>query len=65
MLSAEVREVYEEGLQIPIMKLYEAGRPNESLMKLIRANVRLPEMPHVIAGALGQALPDRVMAEGA
>jgi N-methylhydantoinase B len=44
VLSAEAREVYEEGLQIPIMKLYEGGRPNESLMKLIRANVRLPEM---------------------
>ncbi len=44
VLSAEAREVYEEGLQIPIMKLYEAGRPNESLMKIIRANVRLPEM---------------------
>jgi N-methylhydantoinase B len=44
VLSAEAREVYEEGLQIPIMKLYEGGRPNESLMRLIRANVRLPEM---------------------
>ena len=44
VLSAEAREVYEEGLQIPIMKLYEAGRPNESLFKILRANVRLPEM---------------------
>jgi N-methylhydantoinase A/oxoprolinase/acetone carboxylase beta subunit/N-methylhydantoinase B/oxoprolinase/acetone carboxylase alpha subunit len=44
VLSAEAREVYEEGLQIPIMKLYDAGEPNESLMKIIRANVRLPEM---------------------
>jgi len=44
VLSAEAREVYEEGLQIPIMKLYEGGRPNEPLLQLIRANVRLPEM---------------------
>jgi N-methylhydantoinase B len=44
VLSAEAREVYEEGLFIPIMKLYDAGRPNEALMAIIRANVRLPEM---------------------
>lgn len=44
VLSAEAREVYEEGLQIPIMKLYEAGQPNDSLIRIIRANVRTPEM---------------------
>lgn len=44
VLSAEAREVYEEGLFIPIMKLYEAGRPNETLVNLIRANTRAPEM---------------------
>ena len=44
VLSAEAREVYEEGLQIPIMKLYDAGRPNESLIALLRANVRVPDM---------------------
>jgi N-methylhydantoinase B len=44
VLSAEAREVYEEGLQIPILKLYAAGRPNETLMEMIRANTRLPDM---------------------
>lgn len=44
VLSAEAREVYEEGLFIPIMKLYEAGRPNETLVTLIAANTRAPEM---------------------
>jgi len=44
VLSAEAREVYEEGLFIPILKLYEGGRPNESLMAMIRANVRVPDM---------------------
>src|SRR3989304_1658110 len=43
VLSAEAREVYEEGLFIPIMKLYEAGKPNETLTSLIRANTRAPE----------------------
>jgi N-methylhydantoinase B len=37
VLSAEAREVYEEGLQIPIMKLYEGGRPNQGLMAILRA----------------------------
>ena len=59
VLSAEAREVYEEGLQIPIMKLYEAGRPNEALLAIIRANVRVPEMvlgdfhAQIAGGAVG------------
>ncbi|MCI0548955.1 MAG: hydantoinase B/oxoprolinase family protein, partial [Candidatus Rokubacteria bacterium] len=44
VLSAEAREVYEEGLFIPIMKLYEAGRLNESLAAMIRANTRVPDL---------------------
>lgn len=42
ILSAEAREVYEEGLYIPIMKLFRAGRRNEDLFTIIRANVRTP-----------------------
>jgi N-methylhydantoinase B len=42
-LSASGREVFEEGLFIPIMKLYEAGQPNETLMSIIRSNVRAPK----------------------
>jgi 5-oxoprolinase (ATP-hydrolysing) len=34
------REIYEEGLQIPPMKLFEAGKPNETLFRLISKNVR-------------------------
>lgn len=43
VLSAEAREVYEEGLRLPIMKLFDRGRPNEVLLALVRANVRLPD----------------------
>jgi N-methylhydantoinase B len=59
VLSAEAREVYEEGLFLPILKLYEAGRPNEALMAVIRANVRVPEMvlgdfhAQIAGGAVG------------
>lgn len=42
ILSAESREVYEEGLRIPIMRLFEAGRPNSDLIDIISANVRTP-----------------------
>ena len=43
ILSAEAREVYEEGLRLPIMKLFRAGEINRDLIKLIRANVRTPD----------------------
>ena len=38
--GADAREVYEEGLFIPITKLYDRGAPNEELYKILRANVR-------------------------
>ena len=41
--SAVAREVYEEGVRIPPMKLAEEGRLNETLVALIRANSRVPE----------------------
>jgi N-methylhydantoinase B len=43
ILSAEAREVFEEGLRIPIMKLFEGGEPNRVLMQIVRANVRQPD----------------------
>src|SRR4030088_705679 len=42
ILSAEAREVYEEGLYIPITKLFVRGERNEELFKIIRGNVRTP-----------------------
>ncbi|HEV8440955.1 MAG TPA: hydantoinase B/oxoprolinase family protein [Methylomirabilota bacterium] len=59
VLSAEAREVYEEGLFIPIMKLYERGRLNAALDTLIRANTRVPDLvmgdfhAQVAGGAVG------------
>jgi N-methylhydantoinase B len=43
ILSAESREVYEEGLRIPIMKLFAGGAINEHLVAIVRANVRTPD----------------------
>lgn len=42
-LSADATEVYEEGLQIPITKLYTEGEPNQELFRLLSANVRAPD----------------------
>ena len=42
--SADARELFEEGIRIPPMKIYEEGRPNLTLIDMIRANVRVPEM---------------------
>jgi N-methylhydantoinase B len=42
-VASDNRQVYEEGLFIPPIKLYDAGVLNESVLKLIRWNVRTPE----------------------
>lgn len=38
----DANEVFEEGLWVPISKLFDKGRIDETLMRLIRANVRDP-----------------------
>ena len=41
--ASNSRDVYQEGLQIRAVKIYEGGRPNEAVLNLIRDNVRFPE----------------------
>ena len=41
--SPEPREVFEEGLQIPPMKMIAAGKTDETLVTIIRQNVRTPD----------------------
>jgi N-methylhydantoinase B len=43
LFGADAREVFEEGINIPLMKLFEAGEPNDDLFRIIRANVRVPD----------------------
>ncbi len=42
-VASDNRQVYEEGIFIPPLKLYDAGVLNESVLNLIRWNVRTPE----------------------
>lgn len=43
-LAADARDVYEEGLYIPVMKLYERGERNRDLFSMIEGNVRTPDV---------------------
>jgi N-methylhydantoinase B len=42
-ISNEAREIFQEGLRIPAVKLVESGRPISSVMEIIRCNSRLPD----------------------
>jgi N-methylhydantoinase B len=42
-VASDNREVFEEGLFIPLVKLYDAGNLNQGVLAMIRANVRTPD----------------------
>jgi N-methylhydantoinase B len=58
--TSDSTEIYQEGLFFPVMKLYERDKPSESLIDLIRHNVRIPEM--TIGDLLSQEASLRVAA---
>ena len=41
-MAVYATEIYQEGLRIPMLKFYEAGEPNQTLIQLIEKNVRVP-----------------------
>lgn len=41
--GADANSIYEEGLYIPIMKFADQGKVDETLMKIVRGNVREPD----------------------
>ena len=40
--ASDSTEIYQEGLRIPPVKMYEAGVPNETLFRLLEKNIRMP-----------------------
>jgi N-methylhydantoinase B len=42
-ISSQATEIYQEGLRIPLMRLFDKGSVNEPLMALIARNVRVPD----------------------
>lgn len=57
-VGAGARDVHEEGLWIPMLKLYEAGVPNKTLHEMIRRNVRTPD--HVFGDLAAQVSSARL-----
>lgn len=60
-ISADNREVYEEGLFIPLLKFHDAGVPNEAVLNMIRWNVRTPK--EVIGDIRSQVAANHVCSE--
>ena len=42
-LGGVTRDIYSEGLQMPFVKIFRAGKENPEITSIIRANVRVPE----------------------
>ena len=42
-VSADSTEIYQEGLRIPPVKLFEGGDPNDAVFEMILSNVRTPD----------------------
>ncbi len=59
--NAGIPDIFEEGLQIPLMKLVDAGEPNETLLVMIRQNVRVPEQ--TLGDVWGAVAACRMLAE--
>jgi len=60
-MGAGARDIHEEGLWIPLLKLYNAGEPDKTLFSIIRRNVREPE--HVLGDIAAQVSAGRIGAE--
>jgi len=42
-VAADSTEIYQEGIRIPPVKLFEGGEPNESVFDVVLSNVRTPD----------------------
>ena len=52
-LPTDSTDIFQEGLRIPLVKLYDAGKPNPVVHAFIERNVRIP---HIVLGDLGAQL---------
>ncbi|MBX7233218.1 MAG: hydantoinase B/oxoprolinase family protein [Caldilineales bacterium] len=60
-IASDNHDVFEEGLFIPLVKLYDAGQLNQAVLDLIRWNVRTPE--NVIGDIRAQIAANHVCAQ--
>ncbi len=67
--GAAAREIYHEGLRLPVCKLFEAGQQNDFIVELVRTNVRAPDqvigdlMANVTATTVGEGMLTGFLAE--
>lgn len=62
MSTLESKDMYEEGLKIPILKLSEAGKFNETIFEFMRANIRVPDK--VLGDVRAQLVANNVCTRG-
>ncbi|SME98678.1 N-methylhydantoinase B [Tistlia consotensis] len=58
-IGSGARDIHEEGLWIPVLKLYEAGVPNHTLFEVIKRNTREPK---AVLGDLGAQVSSGMIA---
>lgn len=58
ILSGDSREMFEEGLRLPLMRAFIGGRPNPDLFELLRLNSRVPD---IVLGDLQAQLAANLM----
>lgn len=58
LLSAEAKEIFEEGLRMPVAKFLEQGVPSALLISIFRANSRVPDV--MIGDLMAQVGANRV-----
>ncbi len=56
-VGSGARDIHEEGLWIPVLKLYEGGRPNETLHAILRQNVVETAVADVVGPAVAADQP--------
>ncbi len=42
-LSGKTREIFQEGMRIPLMRIYREGQPNREVLDLLFSNMRVPD----------------------
>jgi N-methylhydantoinase B len=64
-IPPDATEIFQEGLQLPGVRVYDAGRRNEAIVDLIAANIRLPRtgLGDLNAGVAAVAIGERRVLE--
>jgi N-methylhydantoinase B len=62
LATTESKDMFEEGLKLPIVKLYDRGVVQSALIEILRANVRVPDK--VVGDLRAQLAANNVCARG-